>query len=626
MQYHYNGFKSGDPSVAPRAETPLVRPDAVDVLIVGCGPAGLTLAAQLCAFPDISVRIIDRKGGPLEIGQADGISCRSMEMFEAFGFAEKVRKEGYWVNEVSFWRPEKTGKALVRANRIADTEDDLSEMPHIILSQARIHDFFLEVMGKSSHRLTPDYHRQLTSLTRTPEPDFPVVATLDCLDKAGETELVKARYVVGCDGARSRVRDALGQTLKGSSARQLWGVMDILPRTNFPDIRLKCAIQSKDAGSVLIIPREGGFMVRLYIELDELDEGERAGDRHVTPELLLAKAQAILAPYSMDAAEIAWWSAYEIGQRICDAFDDVEDVDRGTKEPRIFIAGDACHTHSPKAGQGMNVSMADTFNLGWKLAAVLRGHATHALLDTYSQERQSKALELIEFDKDMARLFSAKPSNSTQAALFQKYFQKHGRYTAGVETCYAPSLITTEPQHQELAKGFAVGKRFHSVPVIRLADAKPLQLAHSFKADGRWRLVVFAPDSDDGGPHGAVADLCARLSSPDGLVRRFTPPDANIDSVFDLRAVFQQAHRDMDLTQLPPLLLPVKRPLNLVDYEKVFCPVVQTADIFDLREIDRQKGAIVVVRPDQYVSGVSPIGRIHKVDAFFEQIFLPLRR
>ena len=95
MQYHLNGFSIGDPSISNPEVSKLDNTEIIDVLIVGCGPAGLTLAAQLSAFPEIKVRIVDKKSGPLEIGRADGIACRSIEMFEAFGFAEKVLKEAY---------------------------------------------------------------------------------------------------------------------------------------------------------------------------------------------------------------------------------------------------------------------------------------------------------------------------------------------------------------------------------------------------------------------------------------------------------------------------------------------------------------------------------------------------
>ncbi len=170
MQYHLNGFKPGDPAQAEVPDEALpggehaAMPDEVDVLIVGCGPAGLTLAAQLARFATIRTRIVEQKPGPLQLGQADGIACRSMEMFEAFGFAHQVLAESYWVNETSFWRPAPGGDGIVRANRIQDVEDGLSEFPHTILNQARVHDFYLQAMRQSATRLQPDYDRRLIDL------------------------------------------------------------------------------------------------------------------------------------------------------------------------------------------------------------------------------------------------------------------------------------------------------------------------------------------------------------------------------------------------------------------------------------------------------------------------------
>jgi phenol 2-monooxygenase len=617
MQYHLNGFSTGNPAVAQSNKGVADKNDPVDVLIVGCGPAGLTLAAQLSAFPEIKTRITERKSGPLEFGQADGIACRSIEMFEAFDFAEKVLKEAYWVNEVAFWRPTEDGTGLRRADRIQDVEDDLSEMPHVILSQARVHDFFLDIMRNSPNRLEPDYEHELIDLTTDSDADYPMTATFSCPD--GTIETIRARYVVGCDGARSVVRKSLGHDLKGEAARQLWGVMDVLAVTDFPDIRLKAAIQSADHGSVLIIPREGGYLVRMYIELDELHGDERAADQGVTPETLIAKAREILAPYTIDVKEVAWWSAYEIGQRVCDAFDNVPDAERTSRFPNVFIAGDACHTHSPKAGQGMNVSMADTFNLGWKLAAVLRGQAAPALLHTYSEERRAKAKELIDFDRDMARLFSAKPKNADQAAQFQRYFKKHGRYTAGVETHYDPSMITTSGDSQALTTGLKTGMRFHSAPVIQASDGKPVHLGHTLKADGRWRIIAFANDTDIGQAGADIAALCTFLTQdPDSPVVKYTPKSADIDGVIDLRVVFQTSHHDLKIETLPSLLLPTKGCYGLIDYEKIFCPDFKNGpDIFDHRGIDRKIGALLIVRPDQFIAKVQPLDDNAGLSAFF---------
>ena len=169
MQFHLNGFRTGNPEVTEPAGQRVANPgtisEEVDVLIVGCGPAGLTLAAQLAAFPEIKTTIIEQKSGPLLLGQADGIACRTIEMFEAFGFSGRVLKESYWVNETSFWKPDDSQRdRIVRSGRIQDVEDGLSEFPHVILNQARVHDFYLDVMRNAPTRLEPFYARKLLDL------------------------------------------------------------------------------------------------------------------------------------------------------------------------------------------------------------------------------------------------------------------------------------------------------------------------------------------------------------------------------------------------------------------------------------------------------------------------------
>ena len=302
-------------------------------------------------------------------------------MFEAFGFSERVMKEACWINETAFWKPDEAAKdKIARYGRIQDVEDDLSEFPHVVLNQARVHDLYLDVMRNSASRLEPHYSRRFIDLKveRAAAGDatsHPVTVRLERIDAAhqGQIETVKARYVVGCDGARSAVRQSLGRELRGDSANQAWGVMDVLAVTDFPDVRMKCLIQSSHEGSILIIPREGGYLARIYVELDKLNANERVSSRNITIDRLIAAVQRIIRPYTIEVKEVAWWSVYDIGQRLCDKFDDVPDDEVASRVPRVFIAGDACHTHSPKAGQGMNVSMQDAFNLGWKLAAVLRG-------------------------------------------------------------------------------------------------------------------------------------------------------------------------------------------------------------------------------------------------------------
>ncbi|MDI9333340.1 MAG: FAD-binding monooxygenase [Cytophagales bacterium] len=607
MQFHVNGFRTGNPTFVEGA-----LPTHADVLIVGCGPAGLTLAAQLAAFPAIKTVIVEQKSGPLQLGQADGVACRTMEMFEAFGFAERVLKESYWVNETTFWKPDANNPAhITRSGRVQDVEEGLSHMPHVILNQARVHDFYLDVMKQSASRLTPYYNRKLSQLVRGA--DEIVTASFE----GGES--IRAKYVVGCDGARSAVRQSMGLALKGDSANHAWGVMDVLAVTDFPDIRFKSLIQSASEGSIVLIPREGGYMVRIYVEMDKLAANERVAGRNITIEQLIAAAKRIFHPYTLDVKEVAWWSVYEIGQRLTDRFDDVPPA-QDAHLPRIFIAGDACHTHSPKAGQGMNVSMQDAFNLGWKLAAVLQGRSPASLLHTYSAERQAVAKQLIDFDREWAAMLST----STDPAQVQRYFVEHGRYTAGTATHYQPALLTGKAAHQDLAKGFQIGTRFHSAPVIRVGDGKQMQLGETLAADGRWRLIAFAGAGDLAAAISPLGKLCRYLSeSPQSPIKRFTPQGADVDAVFDVRAVFQQSHHQLAITSLPELLFPHKGKYGLRDYEKAFCAIThERHNIYAMRGINQQQGCLVVVRPDQYIAQVLPLDSADTLATFFGEFMI----
>ena len=499
MQFHHHGYVSGDPRVQPAAgvgiDRPTQLPDEVDVLIVGSGPAGMLTAAQLSQFPGVTTRIVERRGGRLAIGQADGIQARSVETFQAFGFAERIIAEAYRITEMAFWKPDPADPSRIhRSARAVDDPAGISEFPHLIVNQARVLDYFGEFMANSPTRMSPDYGLEFRGLEVTGEGEYPVTVTL--LHTAGPDEgqerTVRAKYVVGADGARSKVRESIGCTLAGDQANHAWGVMDVLAVTDFPDIRLKCAIQSGRGGSILLIPREGGHLFRMYVDLGEVDPKDKGAVRNTTIEQIIAKANEILHPYTLDVRNVAWHSVYEVGHRLTDRFDDVLPEQRGTRTPRVFITGDACHTHSAKAGQGMNVSMQDGFNLGWKLGHVLEGRSPESLLSTYSAERQVIAKNLIDFDKEWSTLMAKKPEEFENPSELEDFYVSTAEFPAGFMTQYAPSMLIGGPAHQDLATGFTIGKRFKSAPVVRVCDTNPVHLGHQATADGRWRIYVFA--------------------------------------------------------------------------------------------------------------------------------------
>ncbi len=636
MQYHVDGFRPGDPDILPeapghrRAGDPL--PETVDVLIAGSGPAGLCLAAQLALEPRIRTLLVEPKLAPMEKGQADGISVRSMEMFQAFGFAAKVSREAVWINETTFWAPS-ADATLARVARVQDVPDGISEMPHVLINQARVHDFFLDFMRNAPTRLVPDYGLRVATLTVDPAAtEHPVTVTLEHTAPGleGRTATLRANYVVGCDGARSAVRRAIGGTLHGDAAHQAWGVMDVLAVTDFPDWRMKSFVRSQADGTLMVLPREGGHLVRLYVELDRLGESERAADRGMGAEDIVAKAQRILAPFTLAVKEVVWWSIYEIGHRLTDRFDDVPAGEVATRNPRVMLAGDACHTHSPKAGQGMNVSMGDTFNLGWKLISVLTGRAEASLLHSYSGERRAAAKGLVEFDHRWARVVGGHFDDDPEAPLprVAREFVANLPFTCGLTIEYEPSALVGLPTHQALARGYPVGKRFHSAPVVRLADARPMHLGHCITVGVRFTLFLLAPAGDRGTAGGAIATLCDWLEhDADSPLVRHGIAGTDVDAVIDVRAVFQQDFRALDFSALPSLLRPHVGRLGLCDYEKVFCADARSGqDLFELRGIDRAAGCIVIVRPDQYVAQVLPLSARGELTAYFGGILRAARR
>jgi phenol 2-monooxygenase len=149
-----------------------------------------------------------------------------------------------------------------------------------------------------------------------------------------------------------------------------------------------------------------------------------------------------------------------------------------------------------------------------------------------------------------------------------------------------------------------------------------VHLGHVARADGAWRIYIFADRHDPTGGDSRARELCEFLESETSPVKRFTPAGADPDSVIDVRAVFQRGHRDLAVDEMPPVLLPRKGRFGLIDYEKVFCPDPKAGDIFDLRSVNRETGCMVVARPDQYVSHVLPLDEHEALTAFFAGILI----
>lgn len=645
-----------------------------DVLIVGAGPAG-HMAMTWFARCGVKARIIDKRPDSRFIGQADGLQSRTIEVFQSFGFGDRAQKEAYHMLEMCFWEPDANGN-IVRSNRMPDSTIGISRFQQSVLHQGRVESFMRESVKKwSKDTLKIERPVQATSLKvdeSVPESDtnaYPVTVTVKHMkedvaavnqygakianglfrafdgdgngEKEGEEETIHAKYVIGCDGAHSWVRRSLGIEMKGESTDYVWGVMDGVPITDFPDIRSRCAIHSAESGSIMVIPREHG-MVRLYIQLAQVPidpEKSRIDRSKITPELIMDNARKIFSPYKIEMKFVKWYTAYQIGQRVATKFSD--------PNHRVFITGDACHTHSPKAGQGMNVSMMDSYNLAWKIGHVVRKLAPPEILNTYETERKKVAQELIDYDYKLSRLFSGKPAvagkseNGIDTKEFHDYFEKGNGFASGTIVDYRPSILVDKPEVKYLGEGEGdeayysplatkapIGRRLDTVQVMTQCDTKPVQLADVMPSDGRWRIVYFSGDIVNNSQlmknAQAISDV---LTSSDSFVKKYTPATCMPDSVIDVLMVHASGRWDLEWNTIPEAFRPVD-PYGRQDYWNVFADDkpyhFPHGHAYEKFGINPSKGALLVLRPDGHLAKVSEasVDGLKEIEQFFGSVLL----
>lgn len=598
---------------------PLVPYSEVDVLIIGAGPAGL-MCANALANARVNVRIIDQRAAKVTAGQADGISPRTIEVFQSYGIGERLLNESVQVHQAAFYNPSSSG-GIELTSRAPDVTAPSARYPfEVALHQGAIESIFLDSMenlgveverstiptsieiSKDENELAdPASHPVRVALKRTNVPEG-----------EPEEEIVHAKYVVGTDGAHSWVRKQFDISMDGEQSEFIWGVLDMVPDTDFPDIRNKSLVHSNH-GSALLVPREQD-RVRVYMQLEDKDiinpATGRVDKERMGPDELLEVARRSLYPYKLiPTTGILWWTLYIIGQRVASRF---------AIKNRVLIAGDACHTHSPKAGQGMNASMNDAHNLAWKIALVVRGWAEPSLLSTYESERRKYALDLIAFDKMFSTLFSGKPlteenSDGVAPEHFMKTFQKFGGFTSGIGVHYSPSIAVLD-QNQELASGLVIGERFPPYQFIRAADAWPFEIQDLLPSDFRFKLVVFTGDFNDPLQQARVKSMVADMQKPESFLKRYAAPGKNSPSPrFDIITISKGRKEGFDFLQFPTLLRS--------HWSKLFIDDVDVTRTFGGEGYSHYgvgpEGALVVVRPDGYVGAIAPLDRVEELDAYF---------
>lgn len=298
---------------------------------------------------------------------------------------------------------------------------------------------------------------------------------------------------------------------------------------------------------------------------------------------------------------------------------------------RIFLAGDAVHTHTPNAGQGMNTSIQDVYNLGWKLGLVLKGLAPRSLLETYEQERMTVAQQLIEFDRKWAQLFSGEPMEQTlkESGLNMEQFLEIWRQNLAFSTAlgitYPPNVLVTDDKTSkpDLAKNVVLGMRIPSCQIVNQSDACPIHLGKRLNNDGRFRIIVFVGDVLKSKEKQRMANFCTALEKSDFFLHAYTPKGQLIDSIFEIITIHTANRVDIDVLDFPEILRPCDPQLGW-PYDKIYVGE-KTSDGPDANSyygVDPEKGCVIVVRPDQHVGYIGALEGFENINSYFASVFV----
>ncbi|HLA56450.1 MAG TPA: FAD-dependent monooxygenase [Flavobacterium sp.] len=339
------------------------------VVIVGAGPTGLSMAAQLTRY-GIDFIITEKNEKTTILSKAVVVQARSMEIFDELGIAEEAIKRGRMTTAIRLFYKgrQKVGVDFARFG------EGMSAFPFALsLEQSKTETLLAEYLSKNGEQV--NWKSEFSHFVQHENG-----VSVFCNDSNGTIRQIDAQYLIGCDGSSSPVRHQLGCTFEGDTIPKIFYVADVT---------LKSPVINKDElfmylikkGFILFFPMEGEGHYRIIGILPDADEDHEQYQFSDIQESI--KAQ-IISPVEFE--EIKWFATYKVHSRMANIFN----------KGNVFIAGDAAHIHTPAGGQGMNTGIQDAYNLAWKLALVIRGEAKPQLLETYNAERLQNAKHLLQ--------------------------------------------------------------------------------------------------------------------------------------------------------------------------------------------------------------------------------------
>ncbi len=351
-----------------------------DVLIIGAGPTGLSLACQLIRY-DIDFIIIDKSGGVTDYSKALGVHARTLEIYEQLDIAEKAVSQGTIAGKVRML----VGAKVRGEVDLSHMGQGLSQYPYmLVLEQSKNERLLYDYM--QAHGKDVLWQTELESFLQTD-----AMVTAQVKTASGESITIEAKYLVGCDGPKSLVRHALGLGFEGSTFERLFYVADVQIDWSFPHNALHVCLARSSGMAFFPMSGEKRYrIVGVFPEDFNKDEGETLYEE--IEQRIKDESQI-----DLNISHVNWFSTYKVHTRHVEKF----------SSGRCFLAGDSAHVHTPAGGQGMNTGIQDAYNLAWKLAFVLQGKADTKILDSYNQERLKNAKHLVQSTDRMFNLVSS---------------------------------------------------------------------------------------------------------------------------------------------------------------------------------------------------------------------------
>ena len=560
----------------------------VDVLICGGGPVGLLTAYCLARY-GVSTYVVEQHDRAKQAlyGRAVMIAPRTLEMLDQLDLADSLGQIGFVVRgRESYKDGKRIESKTTPSSNITDTFFD-----YCLLCRQRYTEDVIRQGYERYSKTGVHYGAHLADFSLIKHREDSVVRSI--IDTADHGRLVvKSKYIIGADGGRSTVRNLVGLVFEGDRSDRHWIRIDGIVETDMPEARRGlCGIQSASHGSILWTCLDHGA-TRVGFALPKKLFHERWNS--ITQDEVIAEAKKALKPFSLEFKTVDWWTVYSVGQHLAAKY---------RANDRVFIAGDAAHTHSSGAAQGMNTGLHDAVNLSWKLAGHLNGWLCEDMLETYTTERRPIAQRIIEQDKiisvvtggEIPEQFKGDPDADPNKILNETYEANVALYT-GLGISYPQDGLLVACSDSDETLRVEPGQRAPDALLQRPGVRVPLRLQSLWRFNGKFTILFFCGD-----------------------------PNKTRDAIREWRQYFDGPesfrHYSADFYQCLTIITGNNEAGSPDEYLGVPCFGDAFYDMDGSAHVRygvaTEKPAIIVLRPDGMVGLTSTLGDGHDISSYF---------